>query len=132
MYHLPQLVNRMDALFYATHNFVNTRDIIKPWVKEPLKFKATPNHVYKTKLLRKAYRFLIIFACRLYGKESIDTFLENWVVVLEQLVNDGSPFNSLDLLALQLKFHLTNAQSLPNDEQVIFYMSMYLLDAIYA
>ena len=57
----------MDTLFYATHNIVNARDIVKRWVKEPSKFRVTPNHVYKTKSLRKAQQFLIIFASRLYG-----------------------------------------------------------------
>ena len=77
MYQLPQPVNHMDALFYATHNFVNTRDIIKRWVKEPFKFRETPNHVYNTKSLRKAYQSLTIFACWLYGQERMKTFLKN-------------------------------------------------------
>jgi len=52
MYHLPQSVNRMDALFDTPNNNVNTRDIMKHWVKEPLKFRLTPNQVYKTKSLK--------------------------------------------------------------------------------
>ena len=75
MFHLPHLVNCMDPLFYAPHNNVNTRYIIKHWVKELSKFKSTPNHVYKTKSLRKAYQLLIIFACGLSGQESTNTFL---------------------------------------------------------
>lgn len=63
MYHLPQLVRCVDTLFYATHNQVNMRDIVKCLVKETSKFRQTPDHVYKTKSLRKAYELLIIFAC---------------------------------------------------------------------
>lgn len=63
MYHLPQLMNHMDALFYAPNNNVNTRDIIKCWVKELSKFILTPNHDYKTKSIKKAYQLLIIFSC---------------------------------------------------------------------
>ena len=49
MYHLPQWVNRMVALLYTPKSNVNTRDIMKHWVKEPSKFGSTPNRVYKTK-----------------------------------------------------------------------------------
>jgi len=38
-------------------------DIMKDWVKEPTHFKMTPNRIYKTKILRKAYQYLVIFAC---------------------------------------------------------------------
>jgi len=60
------------------------------------------------------------------------TFPEGWVVLLDQLVNDGRPFNWLYLLARQLKFHVTNAQNLPKEEHATFYMFTYLLDAICA
>lgn len=123
MCHVPHLVKCMDTCFYATHNFVNIRDIVKHWVNGSSKLRMTPNHVYKTKSLRKAYQFLIIFACQLYGQEITKTFLENWVVMLDQLVSDGNPFNCLYLLVLQLKVLVTNAQNLPKDEQAIFYKS---------
>jgi len=54
------------------------------------------------------------------------------VVVLDQLVNDGRPFNWLDLLALQLRVHVTKAHNLPKDEKERFYTYAYLLDVIYA
>ena len=83
----------MDTLSYATHSFLSTRDIVKKWVKEFSKFRMTLNHVYKIKFVKKAYQFLIIFACQLYGQESMKTFPENWVVVLDHLVNERRPFN---------------------------------------
>jgi len=61
---------------------------VKCWVKEPSKLKQTPNHVYKMKSSKKAYQFFIIFACRIYGQENTMTFLEGWVVRLDQLVSD--------------------------------------------
>ena len=109
MHHLPQLVNRMDALFYTPNNNVNTRDIMMRWVKYSSKFRSTPNHVYKTKSLRKAYQILIIFSCHLYGQESTHTFPQNWVVVLDQLASEGRPFNWSYMLALQLKVDVSNA-----------------------
>lgn len=51
---------------------------------------------------------------------------------MDQLVNDGRPFNWLDFLALQLKVHVTKAHNPPKDEKERFYMYAYLLDAIYA
>jgi len=93
MYHLPQSVNHMDELFYTTQIFVKAMDIIKCWVKEESKFRSMPNHVYKTKSLKKVYQFLIIFAWRLYSQKSTKAFPKNWVVVLDQLVNDGKHFN---------------------------------------
>jgi len=121
----------MDTLFYATNIFVNTRDIMKHWVKEPSKFRWTPKHVYNTKSLKKAYQLLIIFAYRIYGQESTKTFPQGWVVTLDQLVSDGKPCNWSNLLAHQLKIHVTNAWNLPKNEQARFYMSAYLLDEIY-
>ena len=49
-------------------------EILKDWVKEPARFKMTPNRIYKTKILRKAYQYLVIFAYRLSGQSSIETF----------------------------------------------------------
>ena len=86
-------------------------------VKEPSNFRVTPTHVYKKKSLRKAYQFLIIFACQLYGQESMETFLQSWVVMLDQLESEGKPFNWSDMLALKLKVHVSNAQSPPKDWQ---------------
>ena len=93
MYHFLELVKRMESLFYATHSYVNARYIVKCWVKETLKFWQTPTHVYMAKSLRKAYQILVIFACKIYGQESTGTFPEGWAVLLDQLVNDGRPFN---------------------------------------
>lgn len=65
---------------------LETSSNIGRWVKEMSRFRQTPNHVYKTKYLRKAYHFLIIFACRIYGQESTIFFCEGWVVLLQQLL----------------------------------------------
>ena len=46
--------------------------------------------------------------------------------------NEGRPFKWSDMLALQLKVNVTNAQNPPKDEQEKFYMFAYLLDVIYA
>lgn len=35
MYHFRKLMKLIDSLFYATHNYVNARDIVKGQVKEP-------------------------------------------------------------------------------------------------
>lgn len=132
MYHFPKPMKCMDSLFYAAHSYVNTRDIIKHWVKEPSKFKQTPTHACKTKSLGKAYQFLIIFSCRIYRQKSTKTFREGWEILLDQLVRDGRPFNWSDLLVQQLKSHVAKAWNLPKNEQTRFFMSKYLLDAICA
>lgn len=100
----------MDALFFTLNNNLNSRDIMKHWVKEPSKFRTTPNQVYKMKSLRKFYQQLVIFACHLYGQESTSmTFPQSCVFMLDQLENEGIPFNWLDVLALQVKVHVSNA-----------------------
>lgn len=43
--------------------------------------------------------------------------------MLDQLENEGSPFNWYDMLALQLKVHMSNAQGPPKDEQERLFMS---------
>lgn len=64
----------MDASFYTPNNSMNTRDILKHLVNETTKFRMAPNHIYRMRTLRKAYQFLVIFACFLYGQGSIETF----------------------------------------------------------
>jgi len=54
MYHFPELVKLMNSFFYATNIYVNTRDIVKGWVKYPSKFQYKHTHSYKKKSLRKA------------------------------------------------------------------------------
>lgn len=83
----------MVAPFYILNNITNTRDILKCWVREPTQFRTTPNQIYKTKTLKKAYQFLVIFACHLYGQGSIETFPQSWVAMLDQLASEGNPFN---------------------------------------
>lgn len=92
----------------------------------------TPNQVYTTKSLGIAYQLLAIFTCRLYGQESMETFLQSWVVMLDRLTNEGIPFHWSDMLALQLKIHVSNVYNLHKDEKARFFMSAYLLDEICA
>lgn len=66
MYHFPQLMITMEKPF-NTRNNANSRGILKSWVKEPAKFRTKPSLVYKMKILQKAYQYLVIFACDLYG-----------------------------------------------------------------
>lgn len=73
IYHFPQPVNYMDALFLTPNNNLNIIYIKKCWVKEPSNFRMTPNQVSKMKSLKKAYQLLFIFACHLYGYESMET-----------------------------------------------------------
>ena len=84
------------------------------------------------KSLKKTYQLLVIFACFLYGLDITKTFPQSWVVMLDQLENEGRLFNWSDVLALQLKVHVSYARSLPKDEQARFYMFAYLLDVICA
>ena len=43
IYHFPWPVNMIDAPFHTANNNENTTDILKFWVREPSKFKTTPN-----------------------------------------------------------------------------------------
>lgn len=89
--------------FSLPNNNANSRDIMKNWVKDPTRFKMTPNHIYKTKILQKENQYLVIFACRLYGQESMETFPQSWVIALDQLAREGKPCNWSGMLAHQLK-----------------------------
>ena len=83
----------METPFNIPNNNANSMDILKNWVKEPTKFRMTPNQVYKMKILWKAYQYLVIFACRLYGQESTETFLQSWVIALDHLAGEGKACN---------------------------------------
>ena len=74
MNHMSELVTIMETPFSLPNSNANCRDILKNKVKEPARFKMTPNQIYKMKILWKAYQYLVILACRLYGQESTETF----------------------------------------------------------
>ena len=50
--------------------------------------------------------------------------------MLDQLENEERNFNFLDMLALELKVHVSNARNLSKDGQARFYMSMVHHSAI--
>ena len=67
MYHFVKPMITMETPFSIPNSNANSKDILKNWVKDLAKFRMTPNQVYKTKTLRKAYQYLVIFPCHLYG-----------------------------------------------------------------
>ena len=93
MYHMSDPVTIMKTPFSLPNNIANSKDILKNWVKEPTRFRLTPNQIYKTKILWKAYQYLVIFSCPLYGQESTKTFPHIWVIALDQLDREGKPCN---------------------------------------
>lgn len=107
MYQMSELVTIMETPFSIPNKNANSRDTLKNWVKESAKFRMTPNEVYKTKILWKAYLYLFIFACRLYGQESTETFPQSWVIALDQLAREGKACNWSNMLAHQQKEHVT-------------------------
>lgn len=50
----PMIV--METPFRLPNNSANSIDILKNWVKELDQFRLTPNQIYKTNMLRKAYQ----------------------------------------------------------------------------
>lgn len=93
MYQMTEPITIMETPFILPSSNANSRDILKNWVKELAKFRMTPNHIYKTKILWKSYQYLVIFSCRLYGKESTKTFPKSWVITLDQLAREGKVCN---------------------------------------
>jgi len=61
--------------------------------KPVIKFRMTPNQIYKMKILQKVYQYLVIFACRFYSQESTKTFSQSWVIPLDQLASEGKACN---------------------------------------
>ena len=132
MYQMSEPVTVMKTPFSLPNNNANSRDILNNWVKETARFRLTPNKIYKTKILRKAYQYLVIFACHMYGQESMETFPQNWVIALDQLAREGKACNWSDMLAHQLKEQVTRNRQPPKGMQAEIYMSTYILDAVCA
>lgn len=84
MYHLSKPVITMETPFSVPNINSNSIDILKKWVKVPATFKMTP---LQDEYIVEGVSVLVIFACRLYGQESIETFLRSWVIALDQLAN---------------------------------------------
>ena len=93
MYHMSKPVVTMETPFNILSSNANSRDILKIWVKESAKFRMTPNQIYKTKILRKVYQYLVSFSCYLYGQESMETFPQSWVIALDKLASEGKACN---------------------------------------
>jgi len=51
MYQMSEPVMIMETPFSLPSNNGNSKDILKNWVKDPARFKMTPNHIYKKKIL---------------------------------------------------------------------------------
>ena len=132
MYHLPKPMITMETPFNIPNNNANSRDILNNWVKDPTKFRLTPNQIYKTKILQKAYQYLVMFACDFYVQESMETFLQSWVIALDQLASEGKKCNWSDVLSHRLKKQVTRARQSPKGQPEEIYMSTYILDEICA
>ena len=52
----------METPFSIPSSNANFKDILKNWVKDLAKFRIIPNQVYRTKILWKAYQYLVIFS----------------------------------------------------------------------
>ena len=74
--------------------------------------------------------FVAALCCRIYGQQSTESFPQEWVFLLNQVVKEGKPFNQSDLLAQQLNIDVFNAINLLKGKQAIFYMFSYLMDEI--
>ena len=122
----------MKTPFNLPNNSAKSRNILKNWVKEPAWFRLTPNNIYKTKIFRKVYQYLVIFSYRLYGQTSTETFPLSWAIALDQLAREGKPCNWSGILAHQLKEQVMKARQSPWGTQVEIYMYTYILDAICA
>lgn len=99
MYHFSEPKLLMDSYFYATNNYVGMKNVVEVWVKEPSKFRQTTTNTYNIKYHRRDYQLLIILACIIYGQKSIETFLEGWEILLNQVLNEGKSFSWPYLLA---------------------------------
>lgn len=63
MYQMTEMITIVTAPFSLVNNRAHSRDILKDRVKGPSHFRMTPDQIYKTNILRKAYQYLAIFAC---------------------------------------------------------------------
>ena len=92
-YKMMKPMTVMTPSFNLPNSRGHSRDILKDWVNDPTHFRMTPNQIYKTKILRKAYQYLVIFTYRLSGQASIEAFPQSWVVTLGQLAREGRAYN---------------------------------------
>ena len=117
IYHFFKPVITMETPFNIPSSNDNSSDILMNQVKEPAKFRMTPNKIYKTKILWKAYQYLVISTCRLYSQESTETFLQSQVITLDQLASEGKACNCSDMLAHGLKEQVTGSRQPPKGQQ---------------
>lgn len=62
----------------------------------------------------------------------METFLQSWLIVLDQLVNEGRPFNWFEMLALQVKEQVIKYSHPHKGQQVKLFMSSYIINEICA
>lgn len=132
MYEMLKPMTIMETPFNLPSRSDNSRDILKNQVKEIARFRMKTNQIYKTKILRKVYQYLFIFACQLCGQESMETFPQSGVIPLDQLEREGKPCNWSSMFAHQPKEQVMKPRQSPKGMQAEIYMFSYIVDSIYA
>jgi hypothetical protein len=98
------------------------------WVDEDRLFKQgkklIPTHEFKT-----PYKMLIVMLRRLYGKEKSTHFQMEWLPMAYTIVKMGQVFNWEEILTFNI---FLNMKNIPGMKKPCFYMSAYLIDAIYS
>jgi len=80
----------------------SSKEILKPWWQEPSKFGKKPDGIYKTKMLRRVYQYLMEMSYRIYGQENLEFFEEKQFYMVYPYDFEGIIFNLADLIAISL------------------------------
>jgi hypothetical protein len=106
-------------------------DMIKGWERCVEKFRADSHGIYATASLNEYMVYVAMILCRLFGRKDPYHFHADWVPFLEE-VSEGNSFNwnkklSDNLTQEVLSYKIEKSKGQP----VAFYMSAYIMDAIY-
>jgi hypothetical protein len=71
----------------------------------------------------------VAILCRLYGEEKSTHFQIDWLPLARIIIKTGHIFNWADILAFNIFLH---AKNLPGMKKPCFYMSSYMIDAIFS
>jgi hypothetical protein len=105
-------------------------DLIKDWVSHLVKFRVDTQGIYSISSLEPKFKYIVMMAYRLYGKEDTTHFFLPWVPLIHTVAEVFS-FDRAKLLSDSLTSRITEyrAQRLCK-KATSFFLSAYIMDAI--
>jgi hypothetical protein len=106
-------------------------NLIKYWVSHLAIFRVDTHKIYSISSLEPKFKYIVMMAYRLYGKEDTTHFFLPWVPLIPTVAK-GFSFNWAKLLSNSLTSRITEYRAQRASKKASsFFMSAYIMDDLY-